>query len=95
MRYLESNLPSNIHLRVYHLHNGNTPSRGIRGLIATAAGDIPAATPRYVTIAKLYDEDGSLLSKGVAACSPKDAPCRSTGRAIAVGRAMKAAGLSR
>ena len=42
-----------------------------------------------VTSAIIIDEDGEIISSGVAVCSDQDNFCRRTGRAIAVGRAFK------
>lgn len=77
MKYTEQALPEGYKLRVRHLHSGNS-SRAERN-----------GKP-YVTTARIISRDGACVARGVARCSKHDAPSRSVGRAIAVGRAVKA-----
>ena len=42
------------------------------------------------TVCLLFDADGNIISRGVAICSLKDIHRKSTGRNIAIGRAIKA-----
>ena len=46
--------------------------------------------PRYITVAKLYDETETMVAEGTATCSPRDNPSRKLGRIIAVNRCIKA-----
>lgn len=87
-RYTEDKLNGRYHLRVVHLHPGNTSSNQLKKFGKTNA--------KYVTIAKIFDDNRDWLEPigvGVAACSAKDNPTRKLGRAIAVGRAMQQAGV--
>lgn len=84
MKYVESNIPSHLRLQVVHLHQGNCD-----GDILAGDGIEPPA--KYVTIAKLLggpDKDTE-VARGESRCSLNDNPCRATGRAIAIGRALK------
>lgn len=54
--------------------------------------NIKRKLPRYVTIARLYDQDGTLVSRGQAICSHRDNPSRKLGRIIAHNRCVKAFG---
>jgi hypothetical protein len=88
-KYVEDRLPSNIRVRVVHLHPGNTSVNQLKKHGKT--------NTKYVTIARLYDDNSEWdypIATGVAACSSKDNPSRQVGRQVAVGRAMRAAGVT-
>ena len=75
-------LPSGIYVRVVHLHPGNTTKNQLKRIGKTNA--------KYVTIAKLYDDEHPFsVAQGIAACGSKDSPTRKLGRSIAIGRALK------
>lgn len=86
MKHIEANIPENMSVRVVYLHEGNCSKSKLKRIAGNNC--------RYITIAKLgtYDEDGKFqeAATGISRCSVNDNPCRSTGRAIAVGRALKA-----
>ncbi len=81
MKYTEEKIPSGLHLKVVHLHQGNASRNQLKHIGKTNA--------KYVTLAKLVDEENRVVAKGRASCSQVDAPRRDIGRAIAVGRALK------
>lgn len=89
MKYVESNIPPNMRVRVVHLHPGNCSNNQLKKYGKTNA--------KYVTIAKLYDDDHMMgdipIATGVAACSSVDNPTRQLGRQIAIGRALSQAGV--
>ncbi len=75
--YIENKLPSQYRVKVVHLHRGNSSRQQRHGHC-------------YRTIAKiLRRSNGMVVGIGEARCSNRDKPCRSTGRQVAVGRAMK------
>ena len=59
-----------------HLHEGNSTRRERHG-------------HKFVTITKIFDDEGNLLAEGKAYCSRRDNPSRKLGREIADGRAWK------
>lgn len=73
-RYTESHVPRHLQLRVYY----DTELRD------------PESLHRWRTTAYLIDSNGICHATGVAECSSSDNPNRKIGRAIAVGRALKA-----
>jgi hypothetical protein len=81
LKYIESNIPSHLHLHVLYLHEGRCSNNQLKRIGGTKT--------RYVTIARLKDEQGNVVGEGKAACSTKDNPNRRTGRAVAVGRALQ------
>lgn len=76
IKLIESNIPQEINVRVTHLHPGNSSRKKRRG-------------SQYMTIAKLVGPTGDVVAEGIAQCSRGDAPRRSIGRAVAIGRAYK------
>ena len=75
MHYTESMIPKSMRVHVRYL---------------TERRD-PLCMHRWITIAKLLDnETDAVLAEGVSMCSQLDNPSRKIGRAIAVGRALKA-----
>ena len=70
-------LPDGYRLRVNHLHQGNTSKNQRHG-------------HSYITIARIFDAKNKEVAKGQAFCSRRDTPRRSTGRALAVSRAIAA-----
>jgi len=81
-KFVESNIPSNVKVHVVHLHSGNSSRKQRNGHM-------------YKTICELHDrKTQNLLGVGKACCSKSDVPTRKLGRAIAVGRAMRAAGIT-
>jgi hypothetical protein len=72
-------LPEGYHLRIKHLHPGNSSRSQRHG-------------HKYMTIAKIYDGP-TLVAKAKAQCSKQDHPSRALGREIAVGRVLKKAGV--
>lgn len=76
-RYIETNLPPDLRVKVVHLHRGNSSRSERHGHC-------------YRTIAKIIRRsNGMVVGLGEARCSHRDRPSRSTGRQVAVGRAMK------
>ncbi len=77
-KYIESNIPENMYLRLHHFHDGNDPKgRARRGF-------------RYATKATLMSaHDHSEVCTAWARCSKSDSPRKSVSRMIAVGRALK------
>lgn len=84
MRYVESNIPEDVTLRVHYRTSCRARTPGERELL-----------PRWLTVAQIIDKEGHLLAEGISRCGPKDNPSRKIGRAIAVGRALKQAVLSK
>lgn len=80
IKFIEANIPQELHLKVHHLHLGK--------LSKTKLKRIGHHNTEYVTLARLYDKAGILVGEGKATCSERDNPRRSTGRAVAVGRAL-------
>ncbi len=75
IKYVESNVPKNIKVRVQYLKN-DVPG-------------MPANTKR-ITVATLVNSNtGQQVGKGVSVCRQGDNDNRKIGRAIAVGRAVK------
>lgn len=85
MKYLERNIPEGYHLRVVHLHDGNSWEYTRRPV----ASKVHGTGRKYVTIATIIDANNETLAEGIASCSAEDNPCRQIGREVAVGRAMK------
>ena len=82
MKYLESNLPKGLYIKVVHLHQGNTTRSQLKKIGKT--------NTRYVTIAKLFDDNHPFsVAQGMAVCGHNDSPSRQLGRSIAVGRALR------
>lgn len=86
-------LPPGYKLKLRHLHPGNSTPIERRNItheygIGTKTRDrnVP---PKYVTIAKVFNASGNLVSVGVASCSNRDNPQRPLGHHIAAGRAVK------
>lgn len=80
-KLVESKVPSNIRVMVQHFHQGNS-SRSMR------------KGHSYMTRCRLLDKENRIfIGEGVAYCSCNDTPNRHLGRNVAVGRAMKSAGL--
>lgn len=76
IKYVESNVPKNIKVRVHYLRQGD-----VKG--------IPESIKR-VTIAQLFDkQSGRKVAEATSFCGPQDNDNRKVGRAIAVGRALK------
>lgn len=76
IKLVEANVPVECSLRVVHLHEGNSSKRQRRGA-------------SFLTIAKLIDHQGEVVSIGYAQCRSTDVPNRRVGRHVAVGRALK------
>ena len=77
-KYTEQNIPENLRLQVVHLHAGNSSRKARHGY-------------PYVTLAKLISRDTErVVSSAKAICSRIENPSRKIGRAIAIGRALKA-----
>jgi len=64
------------HIQVVHLHPDNSTRRQRRG-------------SEYLTIAKVYDDLGTVIATAVSKCSPEDKPSRQVGYELAVGRVVK------
>lgn len=75
IKYVESNVPENMNLRVQYLHQGHV------------AG-MPTNMKR-ITVATLLDLEGRMVAKACSVCHENDNDNRKIGRAIAVGRALK------
>lgn len=76
-KLIEANVPENLRVQVIHLHRGNSSNRQRKG-------------HEYVTVARLSNRaDDTIVAEGKSFCSKHDAPSRSKGRAIAVGRALR------
>ena len=75
-KMVERNVPSQLRVSVVHLHSGNSSRNKRKG-------------HKYLTIARLLDRStDAIISEGRAYCSDGDAPRRSIGRHVAVGRAL-------
>jgi len=81
IKFIEANIPENLHLKVHHLHRGKISKSQLKR--------IGQHNTEYVTLARLYDRDTNLVGEGKATCSNRDNPSRSVGRAVAVGRALQ------
>lgn len=75
IKYVESNVPKNVNLRVQYLRNNE-----VAGL--------PDYVKR-ITIATLVSPEGAKLAQACSICHENDNDNRKIGRAIAVGRALK------
>ena len=76
IKYVETNVPKNIQVRVHYLQQGK-----VEGM--------PKNVKR-VTIASLVDTtSGERVAEATAFCNNNDNDSRKIGRAIAVGRALK------
>ena len=84
MKHLtEKNLPSAVKVVLAHFHTGNSSRSARKG-------------HKYMTLCKLYDREKKLLiGHGESYCSRKDLADRRIGRHVAIGRAMKEAGIER
>ena len=82
VKYKENYLPSDVDVHVMHLHKGNSSRRERKG-------------HDYRTLAMLMNkEHTAILGFGESRHGHHDgAPCRAVGRAVAIGRAMKDAGI--
>lgn len=80
-KLVESKVPATIKVMVQHFHQGNSTRSMRKG-------------HDYMTRCRLLDKEKRVfISEGVAYCSRNDTPSRHIGRNVAVGRAMKHAGL--
>ena len=84
MKHLtENNLPKHVKVVLKHFHKGNSSRSARKG-------------HPYMTLCQLYDRSTHLLiGHGESHCSNKDLPNRRIGRHVAIGRAMKEAGIER
>jgi len=80
IKYVESNVPSQLKACVVHLHEGRLSKNQLKKIGQT--------NTRYVTICKLRDKQGNVVAEGKASCSTVDNPSRKIGRAVAIGRAL-------
>lgn len=79
MKYVESNLPEGLRLRVNYITRCRARSKREETLL-----------PKWLTVAVISDEKTNRqLAVASASCGPHDNPNRKIGRAIAVGRALK------
>jgi hypothetical protein len=76
MRYVESNIPKGIRVRVRYTSRYRSP-------------DNSRHLPKWYTECRLIDEDGKVVSFASSNCNEDDQPVRKIGRAVAVGRAFK------
>ena len=76
MKYIESNIPSNLSVRVHHYHPGNTVDLQDRERV------------QFVTHAWLVNKKGRCVSDAISVCTGRKAK-RAIRRQIAVGRALK------
>jgi hypothetical protein len=74
-------VPDHLRVHVVYLYEGRTSRNQLKKIGQT--------NTRYVTIAKLKDQDDNIVGEGLAACSQGDNPSRKVGRAVAVGRALQ------
>lgn len=81
-KFVESNIPSYLRAHVVYLHEGRLSRNQLKKIGQT--------NTKYVTICKLRDSEGNVVSEGKAVCSAQDNPSRKVGRAVAVGRALAA-----
>ncbi len=80
-KLVESNIPKSVKIVLAHFHKGNSSNSARKG-------------HQYMTLCKLYDRETHLMiGHGESHCSRKDLASRSIGRQVAIGRAMKEAGL--
>lgn len=86
-QFIEENLdPTQYRVQVRHFHQGNS-SPAIRSTVDSSGHKY---YHDYMTLARIYDRNSNmLLTEGRSYCSERDNPCRQTGRAVAVGRAMR------
>jgi hypothetical protein len=79
MKYIESNIPDTLRVRVHHYHHGNQV-------------DLSNGGARYVTHASILDEHGHSVGEAIAVAHGRTAArCqRPIRRQMAVGRAFKA-----
>lgn len=78
MRFVESNIPDGIQVRVHYVTRFRHPLQA-------------EALPKWRTTCELVDrETGKVVGYHQTDCSEADMPVRKIGRAIAVGRAFKA-----
>ena len=77
MRYVESNIPEGIQVRVRYTTRLRSP-------------DNSRHLPKWHTQCQLVDvETGEVLAYASSNCNEEDQPVRKIGRAVAVGRAFK------
>jgi len=75
-------IPEGLTVKYQHRRNCTRPVK---------MGDYSALDPRGgETVASVFDTDGNLVASGVACCHAKDNYSKRIGRAIALGRALKA-----
>lgn len=80
-KYVESNIPEHYKVSVTHLHAGNSSRKQRKG-------------HTYNTIARLIDKDTDrIVGFGESYCSRRETPSRKVGRSVAIGRAMRSAGI--
>lgn len=70
-------LPNGFKLKRRHLHSKNSKKKERRG-------------HPYVTITRIIDRKGNVVSEGRAVCSRQDQPSKIIGRALADSRAIQA-----
>jgi len=75
IKYVESNVPKNISVRVQYL-KGDMPG-------------MPKDTKRITVATLVNNQTGQQVSRAVSVCRHSDNDNRKIGRAIAVGRAVK------
>jgi hypothetical protein len=80
-KFIEGNVPDHLRVHVVYLHEGRTSRNQLKKIGQT--------NTRYVTLARLKDQDDNVVGEGIAACSQGDNPSRKVGRAVAVGRALQ------
>jgi len=80
IKFVESNVPEHLRVCVTYLYEGRVSKSQLKKIGQTKTS--------YVTLARLKDPDGNVVSEGQSACSSKDCPSRRIGRAVAVGRAL-------
>jgi len=75
IKYVETNIPKNVKLRVQYLDHQHVPG-------------LPRDIKR-ITVASLFDSLSGRKVTACASCCPTDNDNRKIGRAIAIGRALK------
>lgn len=81
LKLIETNAPDCVDVKVRHFHPGNSSRSARKG-------------HAYMTVCSLFDhETHDLLGHGESHCNSNDVPSRSRGREVAVGRAMREAGM--
>lgn len=75
IKFVESNVPSELQVRVHHYHGGNTKDLDNSSLL--------------VTHAWLVTKNGRTVSDAIAVCTAPKQAKRTVRRQIAIGRALK------